>query len=264
MDGRSLLVGFALLLGGAGCVHQTAIPLTDSNAPPVESRPEKDAGKHPPKASTCVAFGAFSERCTLDTARYGPVERDRLNDQARKAYQQALQIDPANLEALSALARLYVRIADHDKAVATYERAVQAHPKRTELWYELGMCHAQKKEWDLALKHIQKAVELDPENRMYARSFGFCLARAGRVDESIAVFARFDGEAAAHYNVARMLHHMNQDDVSKDHLRRAIALAPDLVAARQLLTSLERGLPADPQGIPVGFESTDIPTPAAP
>jgi tetratricopeptide (TPR) repeat protein len=204
-----------------------------------------------------VAFGAFSERCALDTARYGPVERDRLNDQARKAYQQALQIDPVNLEALSALSRLYVRIDDHDKAVATYQRAVQAHPKRTELWYELGMCHAQKKEWDLALTHIQKAVELDPENRMYARSFGFCLARAGRIDESVAVFARFDGEATAHYSVARMLHHMSQDEASKEHLRRAIAQAPDLTAARQLLASLERGT-SDPQGVPAGLEGPEI------
>jgi tetratricopeptide (TPR) repeat protein len=240
MDCPNTLLGLTLLAGGLGCVHQTAIPLADTTAPTSAHQPaENDSAKRAPKASTCVAFGAFSERCAADTTKYSAVERDRLYDQARKAYQQALSIDPTNLEALSALARLYAKIGDREKAVATYEKAVRANPKKMELWYELGMSHAQQKEWDAALQNLRKAVELDPENRTCARSLGFCLARAGQIDESVAVFAKFDGEAAAHYNVARMLHHMNQDDLSKQHLRLALQLQPDLTAAQQLISSLE-------------------------
>jgi tetratricopeptide (TPR) repeat protein len=260
MDCRNAVLGLTLLAGGLGCVHQTAIPLTDTTSPPsANQRGENDSAKHTPKAATCVAFGAFSERCAADTTKYSSVERDRLYDQARKAYQQALNIEPTNLEALSALARLYNKIGDREKAVATYEKAVRANPKKMELWYELGMCHAQQKEWDAALQNLRKAVELDPENRTCARSLGFCLARAGQINESVVLFAKFDGEAAAHYNVARMLHHMNQDDLSKQHLRLALQLQPDMTAAQQLINSLEaRSEATVQQTIVASPESPDI------
>src|SRR5262249_22600979 len=163
--------------------------------------------KFTPKAPTYVVLGAFSERCASDNTKYSQVERDRLEDQARRAYQQALEIEPTNLAALTALARLYVKRGDHERAVATYQKAVHAYPKETQLWCELAMCHARKSEWDDALQSLRKAVELDPENRACNRSLGFCLARAGRIEESFAVFASVDGAASAHYNVARMLHH---------------------------------------------------------
>jgi tetratricopeptide (TPR) repeat protein len=239
MDSRTIFLGIALLPGGLGCVPQTGLPLCQPAEPtPASQRKETDPAKFTPKASTCVAFGTFSERCAADQAKYSPVEQDRLYDQARKAYQQALQVEPTNLAALSALARLYVNRGDHPRAVATYEKALQAYPKQTELWHELGMCHAMNKEWDTAAEKLRKAVELDPENRAFNRSLGFCLARAGRIDESYAVFAKVDGEANAHYNVARMLHHMNQDTLSKHHLLLALQAQPDMVPARELLETL--------------------------
>jgi tetratricopeptide (TPR) repeat protein len=238
MDCRHSILGIGLLGALLGCVPQTAIPLTQSDFAAGE-RQETDPAKYTPKASTCVAFGAFSERCAADETKYNQVERDRLYDQARKAYQQALQIEPTNLAALTALARLYANRGDHARAVATYQKATRAHPTQLELWYELGMCHARNKEWDAALQSLRRAVALDPENRSSNRSLGFCLARAGRIDESFAVLAKLDGEASAHYNLARMLHHMHQDNLGKQHLRIALQIQPDLTPAKQLLETLE-------------------------
>jgi tetratricopeptide (TPR) repeat protein len=240
MDCRYAILGVGVLGSVLGCVPPTAIPLVESGQQPVVSeRKEPDPATFTPKASTCVAFGAFSERCAADEIKYNQVERDRLYDQARKAYQQALQVEPANLQALTALARLYANRGEHDRAVATYQKAVAAHPKQVELHYELGMCCARKKEWNSAVQSLQKAVALDPENRACNRSLGLCLARAGRIDESFAVLAEVDGEAGAHYTVARMLHHMNQDIPCKEHLLMALQLRPDLAPAKQLLDSLE-------------------------
>jgi tetratricopeptide (TPR) repeat protein len=197
-----------------------------------------DGPKRQPLASTCVAFGDYSVRAAADP-KASPAQQEHLRDQARRAYQQALQVDPNYLPAYTALAHLYTTMGDEERAAATYQRALKSHPRDAKLWYELGMCHARYKKWESALAALQQATALDPENRQYVHTLGFCPARAGRYDESFRAFARVEDEATAHYNLARMLHHMKQDELCKQHLRLAVHANPDLAPARQLLASLE-------------------------
>jgi tetratricopeptide (TPR) repeat protein len=241
----SFWVALGLASAGLGCTEQSTLPLAPVDQTAIKISKEPDLPKRKPQASTCVAFANASESAVADVPR-SPAEQERLHDQARKAYQQALQIEPNNLEALTGLARLYNTTGDHSRAVATYQRAVQAHPRQASLWYELGLCHARNKEWDAALGSLQQAAQLEPEQKSYTRALGFCLARAGRYDESFEVFAKLDGEALAHYHVARMQHHLKQDELCKKHLKEALILKPDLTDARDLFWALE-----NPGGQPV-------------
>lgn len=223
------------------------------------------AGKRQPKPSTLVAYGELQERAATDPGR-SSVEQEELRNRARSAYQQALQINPKDRSALMALARMYASEGDSDRAVATYNRAIRDYPKDAALRYELGMSHAQRKNWDVALQSMQMAVRLDPENRRYAQNYGLCLARAQRYEESFAVLAKLEGHARAHYDLARMMHHLDQNDLSKEHLRLALAQNPELIGAQQLLAELEASAdPAYPT-VPAGAVSPDAganPTPAA-
>jgi tetratricopeptide (TPR) repeat protein len=101
------------------------------------------------------------------------------------------------------------------------------------------MCHAQAKEWAQAIANLKHAVQLDPEQRLYVHSLGFCLARDGKFDESCTVFAKVDGEATAHYNIARMLHHMQQDEKAIEHLQLSLKAKADFSPAEQMLKTLE-------------------------
>ncbi len=257
------ILALAVVTGGLGCAHDTAITVKPSQqVSAAEIRKEPDLPKRQPKAATCVAYAVFSERSAAD-GRCSPADQERLRDQARRAYQQALQIEPNDLPALTGLARLYVTLEDHERAVATYQKAIQAYPKDASLWHELGMCQARHKEWDPASQNLRQAVELDPENRVYSHSLGFCLARAGRYDESFVTFAKLDGEANAHYSLARMLHHLNQDDLSRQHLQLALAIKPDMMPAQQLLESLASPVMETPKLIvPASYESPDSGTTA--
>jgi tetratricopeptide (TPR) repeat protein len=216
------------------------------------ARPERELAKRQPRAKTCVEYGRFREEEANAPGR-PPAERELLLDQARKMYQQALQVDPKNLPAFLALARLYSARGDHDRAVTTYQKAVKAHPKEAAVWSELGMCHARQKEWEPALRCLRKAVDLDPENRQAAHNLGYCLARSGRFEESLACFTRTDGEAKAHYNVARMLLHMQENDRSRHHLRMALQKDPHLLAAQQLLAQIESVTPPSSGPVPAGY-----------
>src|SRR5262249_9716565 len=143
-----------------------------------------------------------------------------------------------NSAALLGLARLYYDMNDHDRAVAAYQRALKQDPKNVVLLYELGMVHARAKEWNPALAHLKAAYEIDPNNKEGATTLGHCLARCGHVDEALEVFRRTVGEGRAHYNLARMLHHMNQDELCRQHLGLALQADPQLVDARDMLVSL--------------------------
>lgn len=245
MDRRAAFVlALGLATGALGCAPHGTLPLVSSDTqatPTATAEPDlaPDDGKpHKPHASTCVAAGNLAEK-TADEPLRGPAEREQLLDQARKAYQQAIALEPDYVPAHQALARLYVKLGDNERAVATYQKVLKAHPKEAPLWFELGMCYSRQKQWDRALENLRHAVTLDPENRYYVNTLGFCLARAGRYDESLACFRKICGPARAHYNLARMLHHLNRDDLSREHLRLALQADPQLAAARQLLAQIE-------------------------
>jgi tetratricopeptide (TPR) repeat protein len=211
--------------------------------PDAEVKKEQDLPKRPPQPATLVAFGDVYQRGALETGRT-PAQKEQMLDQARKAYQQALKLDSRYVPAYLSLARLYEASDDHERALATYKKALDLKPKDAAVWHDLGMCHARTKEWDKALEALGKASKLEPENKGYARSLGYCLARAGQYDKSIAALTKVEGEAMAHFNVARMLHHVKEDELSKKHLRLALQTNPQLADAAKLLVELETGVPA--------------------
>jgi tetratricopeptide (TPR) repeat protein len=250
MDLRAAYVlALGLATGLLGCAPHGLLPVVPADSKGTQTAaaadlPPDDGKPHKPHAATYVAAGDLAEK-TSDDPQRGPAERERLQEQARKAYQQAIALEPDYVPAHQALARLYLKLGDAEHAVATYQKVLKAHPKEAPLWFELGMCYSRQKQWDRALESLRQAVKLDPENRPYVNTLGFCLARAGRYDESLACFRKLSGPARAHYNLARMLHHLNHDDLSRQHLRLALEADPDMTPARQLLAQLE----AQPTGV---------------
>jgi tetratricopeptide (TPR) repeat protein len=252
-----LLLTELLILSGPGCATlpggSSEINGSEASA---SAHADTNFSKRKPRASTYVAFGELHEKTALEPGRT-PAEQEQLREKARSAYQEALKVHPNDRQALMALARLYDTCGDQEHAVATYNRAIQVYPKDALLRHELGMCYARCRDWDLALQNLEKAVQADPENRRYGVALGLCLARAGHFDQSFTVLAKLQGAANAHYNLARMLHHLKQDEASKEQLRQALAENPNHLAAQQFLTALESGV-AD-LGYPVATWATDNP-----
>jgi tetratricopeptide (TPR) repeat protein len=262
MNGRaSFVLALGLLTGVAGCTPPSLLPLASSNSTPKPAPPPSPPAATPaasptaadlppsdgkpkkPHAPTFVAAGQLAEKSARDPARTA-AERANLLEEARKSFQQAIATDPNYLPAYTALADLYLAQGDQERCFTTYRQVIKAHPKEAALWFGLGMCYSRLKRWDEAVTNLRKAHELDPDNRPYADTLGYCLARAGRYEESLACFRELVGEARAHYNLARMLHHMKHDDLARQHLQLALRADPQLAPARQLLVQLNGGRPA--------------------
>lgn len=245
MDCRKTLALALGFLGMSTCLGCASRP-TVAQAPPrqqtavADARKQIERPKKTAKAETWVAYGHFSLQ-SAESPQIPPAQRQALLDEARKSYQRAMEIDSKNTEAQLSLARLHIAHDDESKGLDILQKMRQKHPKEAAVWHELGMHHASKKNWNEALVCLHKAAELDPENREYVSKYGFALARTGRYDEGVTCLSRVMGKAEAHFNVARMLSHLEQPELSKEHLRLAVQINPNLAAAREMLAQLDAG-----------------------
>src|SRR5262245_26458844 len=115
MDCRvSLLLG--LLIGAAGCTP------TSEYVKPGESRPievekhaeSKKVAKRKPSVETCISFGDYALKEAMGGKR-SEAEQKQLLDQARRAYQQALEINPKCVPAHRGLAQVFLAVSDREK-----------------------------------------------------------------------------------------------------------------------------------------------------
>jgi tetratricopeptide (TPR) repeat protein len=237
MDCRNplaLLLG--LLVGVGGC---TTLPgLRKKEA--AEPKEEGESVVH--KASTYVVFGDFREKASL-AKECTEAQRQQLREEARLSYLRALEVEPKYLPAYTALAHLQQANGDHAGAAAVYQKALELNPRDASLWFELGMCQCRLRDWPTALGNLRKAVQLEPSNRQYATVTGYTMARAGQWDEAFEVLKGVNGEARAHYDIARMLRQMNQMDQARAQARAALAADPKLREARTLLEQLDGKVP---------------------
>lgn len=263
MDCRlPLLVALGLVASAAGCrSSKCQVPCGPCLGPSVSAKPApeaikpapaRDAGMLPPalpapagggsakkpSAATKTAEALYFERAAL-AAKVDPAQRPKMLDRARMTYLEALKLDADHLPAYAGLARVYVHLDIPDRARETYEQALKRVPGDAAVWADLGMLHCRQKNWPAAIEYLKKAHELNAESRPIAQNLGFCLARAGRTEESLAVLSRVMSVAQAHYNVARMLIHLQRDQEARPYLHVALQRDPNLQGAAQLLARIE-------------------------
>ena len=247
MDCRnSLLLGLCLLGTGAGCVTQPTVPGGSvSNLMGNDPRVARDTSKSKPNAEIYVAYGRLCEGRSIEP-KLPTMHQQALRDEARKSYQKAIEVEPASNRGYLALAEYYMATDDLERAVQVCQKGLKKLPKEPQLWSQQGFCQCRKKDWPGAVESFRKAHQLDPENREYGTELGLCLARAGRVEESVACLTQVQGAAQAHYAVARMLERLNRPDQSKQHLQLALQLKPEWAPAQEMLARLDG--PAPPAG----------------
>jgi len=252
MDCRYFLaVSVNLLWLVCGCVGSQTRPTpppTPESPPPHLVQKESTGPKRSPKASTIVAGAACLEQEAAKAEI--PTRQQALRDEARKAYQEALRLDATCLSAYVGLGRVYTDLQDYERALETYRRGLEKHPKEVALWFAQGMCLARMKDFTRAAGSFHKAIEIDPENRDALKQLGFCLARAGRLDEGLPYLTRILGAAKAHFYLARMALHLNEEglvsaEAARDQCRRHLQLAlqtdRNLTGAQRMLAELDGG-----------------------
>lgn len=82
--------------------------------------------------------------------------------QARTAWEQTLQVDPENEEALEKLAIVFQTMKDARSALKYYERLVEVNPYRAEYWGRLAYVRGLLGQPPKAIEAARRALELNP------------------------------------------------------------------------------------------------------
>jgi tetratricopeptide (TPR) repeat protein len=230
------------LSGLVGCTQHREIISQASVPPNAKITKADELPKRTPKPSTCVAYGNLRLQTAIDGSVVG-AQRDESLEEARKYYNQAITLDPKCIDAYRGLAQVEQAVGNYEGALARYRKGLAVDDKQSPLWYEMGICQARHGDWPAAQESVHKACDLDADNRVYVKTLAFCLARNGHYDDSIACFKRIMDESQAHYNLARLLHHDQHDDLSRLHLQLALQANPKLTIAQNLLAQLDNRQP---------------------
>jgi len=148
---------------------------------------------------------------------------------ARADYQQALNEDPGNRDALLGIAALDVRAGRLDSAESAYLRLLQADPRDAEAQAALVALRSGRVDPLAAESRLKSMLAVDPKAHALNFALGNQLAQQGRWAEAQAqYFKAFTAEPNNPdfaYNLAVSLDHLRQPRPALEYYRHAIALA---------------------------------------
>ena len=177
---------------------------------------------------------------------------------AEAKYQQALKVEPKNVDAILGLARLHNQQENSQQAIATYQQAIKLHPKNAKVYNDFGLCYGQRREFAPAQQMLQKAVELEPGKTNYRMNLAVVLVDMGRPADAFQCIAAVQPPGVAHYNLACLFEERGQHDQAADQLHQALAKDPSLTPARELLAQLGGSSPSNMQTVSTSVPRRDV------
>lgn len=109
------------------------------------------------------------------------------DDEAEKAFRQAIVLDPALSGARINLAELYRATGQNEKSERAYAEAIAVSPDQADLRYGHALSLVRQKALPEAIRELDEAVRLEPGNARYKTTLAIALDSAGRTEEALTV-----------------------------------------------------------------------------
>ena len=162
--------------------------------------------------------------------------------EAIQNFQEALQLSPDHLVALTNLGNAYRQQKQWEEARKTLERATVIDPQDPEANYGLGMVYAQLNDSDRAYHYLQKALKFRPAYPEALNNLGVLYLRTQRRDQAIASFEECMRVAPAfdqsYLNLARVYALEGAPDKARAVLLQLLTQHPDHSQAQRALAEL--------------------------
>ncbi len=163
-----------------------------------------------------------------------------MKDEARQAYDQALQIDPHLKYALFNMGNWYLDRGEFKKALEYYEKGRVEGYDTAALYNNMGQVYMQGKEYDRAIANYQKALEKDPSLPQPMVNIGAALIDAGRYREAVTYLEEILrihpnlAEARDNLNIARERMRNEGAEVEKSDLASLFKSAKEALLAGKI------------------------------
>lgn len=267
------LVGL-LLVGFTGCMsvkdkredQQTSMmPTMDGNAEnPFASKTDFTREMNPEqKFNVHVELGkVYESRGDFDAA---VAEYQKAADLGEKkgGLLGAHPLGP-NLRALAErrMGGAYDRKGRFAQAETHYRQALELAPKDAKVWNDVGYSYYLQQRWSDAELAFKTAESLDPGNSKFLTNLGLTLAAAGKEEEALKALSKAGGPAVGEANLGFILAAMGKTDEARSHYNAALALQPQLTAARDALAQID--LPTSMNPVALVSHSATLPVAPAP
>ncbi len=114
---------------------------------------------------------------------------ERLED-AIDVFEQALRIDPDNVETLIKLGYARFHLDDHNSSLKIYDKVLDIDVTNPEAWSLKALVHYEQKNYSKALDSVEKAIESDPTYGMAWYNKAAFLSLLNQVPESLEALKR--------------------------------------------------------------------------
>ena len=165
---------------------------------------------------------------------------------------------PTLAEALNGAGYSLSRRLQNDDAIRAYERAMAIDPRFSWPPSNLARVHINRKDYAQALEWLQKAVALNPDHLRAVQNLGWTLNELGRRDEALAIYQRAlaldPDDAWTHANIGWALLKLGRESEAVPALQTSLRLDP---SQRNVRNFLDTRFGADPRVGPSPFSSHD-------
>ena len=110
---------------------------------------------------------------------------DEKLEEAITVFEQALRIDPDNVETLLKLGYARFHLDDYHEALRVYDKILDIDVTNPEAWNLKGLVHYEQKNYSKALDSVEKAIETDPTYGMAWYNKACFLSLLNQVPESL-------------------------------------------------------------------------------
>ena len=159
--------------------------------------------------------------------------------EAEIIYQQILQADPNQPDALHLLGLLAHQGGKSDIAVDLITKALTIKPDYTEAYNSLAIALKRLGRLDEAVASYHKALTINPDYIEAYNNLGNALKELGRLDDAVDSYNKAlvlkPDYAEAHYNLGLALRQLGQLDDAVDSYNKAVDLKPDYAEAHNNL-----------------------------
>ena len=115
---------------------------------------------------------------------------DEKLEEAIEVFEQALRIDPSNIETLMKLGYARFHLDEHAEALKVYDKILEIDVTNPEAWNLKGLVHYEQKNYSKALDACQKAIETDPTYGMAWYNQACYLSLLNQVPEALEALKR--------------------------------------------------------------------------
>jgi tetratricopeptide (TPR) repeat protein len=193
--------------------------------------------------------------------------KDKDLIEAIDLFEEALEIEPDDIDTHEALATACYLAQDHQGAIKYFTRLTQLKPRNSTAWVNLGAIHNLRQEFQEAIKALRNGIQRDGKNSEAFYNLG--IAQKGLAQTSMAVSAyreavRLDPDNVdAHVNLGNIYMDQVNHRKAKQHYEQALRVNPNFDRAQRGLALAEEMLAggnaelANPFGRLVNTEELD-------